>query len=105
MFEALIEFSENSVFGLVSRIIDAEHDVETRCFQISTVVLKFAERNPGIARLLMGDVLSGENERLRHRAAQFLPDWKPQLRELLRYWAATTGSQKSVPMFRRSRIC
>ncbi|MFP6682351.1 MAG: nucleoid occlusion factor SlmA [Gammaproteobacteria bacterium] len=102
IFEALIEFSENSVFGLISRIIDAEHDIEARCFQISTGVLKFAELNPGIARLLIGNVLAGENDRLRHRAAQIFARLETQIGELLRYWAATTASQKvrsEVPLF------
>jgi len=95
MFEALLEFSEDSVFGLVNRIIDEQDDVEVRCFQIGTVVLKFAERNPGIARLLMGDVLLGENERLRHRVAQFFARLETQINELLRHWVATSQSQKA----------
>jgi TetR/AcrR family transcriptional regulator len=95
MYEALIEFSEESVFGLVGRILEEQKDVEVRCFQIGTVMLKFAERNPGIARLLMGDILLGENERLRHRVAQFFARLETQFNELLRYWAATSHSQKS----------
>ncbi len=95
MFEALIEFSEESVFGVVGKILQEQHDVEVRCYQIGTVVLKFAERNPGIARLLMGDVLLGENERLRHRVGQFFARLETQFKELLRHWAASTNSQKS----------
>lgn len=95
MFEALIEFSEESVFGLVSRILVEQHDIEVRCYQIATVVLKFAERNPGIARLLMGDVLLGENERLRHRVGQFFARLETQYNELLRHSVATSQSQKS----------
>ena len=95
MFEALIEFSEESVFGIVGRILEEQQDVEVRCYQIGTAVLKFAERNPGIARLLMGDILLGENERLRHRARQIFARLETQFSELLRHWAATTGSQKS----------
>ncbi len=94
MFEALIEFSEESVFGLIGRILKEQQDVEVRCYQIGTVVLKFAERNPGIARLLMGDVLLGENERLRQRVGQFFARLETQFRDLLRHWAANSTSQK-----------
>lgn len=95
MFEALIEFSEETVFGLINRILEEQRDVEVRCFQIGTVVLKFAERNPGIARILMGDVLVGENERLRRRAAQFFARLETQLNQTLAQWAADQASQKT----------
>ena len=94
MFEALIAFSEDSVFGLITRILEEQDDIEVRCFQIATVVLRFTERNPGIARILVGEVLLGENVRLRQRVAQFFARLETQFSETLRHWAATTGSQK-----------
>ena len=94
MFEALIAFSEDSVFGLITRILEEQGDVEIRCFQVATVVLRFTERNPGIARILVGEVLLGENVRLRQRVAQFFARLEIQFSEILRHWAATTGSQK-----------
>jgi TetR/AcrR family transcriptional regulator len=94
MFESLIAFSEDSVFGLINRIVEEQPDSEVQCFQIATVVLKFAERNPGIARLLMGDVLLGEHERLRHRVAQFFSRLETHLNQALRQSAAASGSQK-----------
>jgi len=94
MLEALIAFSEDSVFGLITRILEEQGDIEVRCFQIATVVLGFTERNPGIARILVGEVLLGENVRLRQRVAQFFARLETQFSEILRHWAATTGSQK-----------
>lgn len=94
MFESLIAFSEDSVFGLINRIVAEQQDTEVQCCQIATVVLKFAERNPGIARLLMGDVLLGEHERLRRRVAQFFSRLETHFNEVLRNRAATSGSQK-----------
>jgi TetR/AcrR family transcriptional regulator len=94
MFEALIAFSEDSVFGLITRILEEQGDIEVRCFQIATAVLRFTERNPGIARILVGEVLLGENVRLRQRVAQFFARLETQFSETLRHWAATTGSQK-----------
>ena len=65
MFEALIEFAEDAVFSLFNQVMDEQKDARVRCLHLSTVLLRFAERNPGIARLLTGDVLTGEHERLR----------------------------------------
>ncbi len=95
MFDALIEFTENSIFGLVNRIIQDEPSVDVQCFQITNVVLKFAERNPGISRILTGEVLIGENDRLRQRVAQIFARLETQLNEILRHRAATSGSIKA----------
>jgi TetR/AcrR family transcriptional regulator len=84
MFEALIDFAEDSVFTLVNRILDQHKDVETRCEQISQLLLGFAERNPGITRILIGDALVGENERLRTRVGRFFERVETQLKQVLR---------------------
>ncbi|MFT4580580.1 MAG: TetR/AcrR family transcriptional regulator [Gammaproteobacteria bacterium] len=94
MFESLIEFSEESIFRLVNRILEEQSAIDTQCFQITTVVLKFAELNPGIARILAGEVLLGENERLRVRVAQIFARLETQLSDSLRRAAAFSGSQK-----------
>jgi TetR/AcrR family transcriptional regulator len=94
MFDALIEFAESSVFGLITRIIAEQTDVETQCFHIGSVVLKFAERNPGIARILVGDVLLGEHERLRQRVGQFYARLETQINGLLREHGIARRSQK-----------
>lgn len=84
MFEGLIEFIEESVFSLITRILQEETDVRERCARIMTVLLAFAARNPGITRILAGDALIGENERLRTRIAQFYDRLETQLKQILR---------------------
>lgn len=94
MFDALIEFAEDTVFSLITRIVDEQSEVERQCYHACSVVLTFAERNPGITRVLVGDVLLGENERLRHRVAQLFSRLETQYAQLLRESAAVNQSQK-----------
>ncbi len=84
MFEALIDFSEDSVFGLVNSILEQEKDAIKRCEKIVQLLLGFSERNPGITRVLVGDALVGENERLRVRVVQFFERLETQLKQILR---------------------
>ena len=84
MFEALIDFSENSVFGLINSILTQEKDAIVRCEKIVQLLLGFSERNPGITRVLVGDALVGENERLRLRVLQFFERVETQLKQILR---------------------
>lgn len=84
MFEALIDFAEETVFGLVNRIIENESDAVTRCEKIIQLLLGFSERNPGITRILIGDALLGENERLHARVVQFFERLETQFRQILR---------------------
>lgn len=84
MFEALIDFAEESVFSLISKILEQEPRADTRCDRIVQLLLGFAERNPGITRVLLGDALVGENERLRVRVAKFFDRVETQLKQILR---------------------
>ena len=84
MFEALLDFAETSVFGLINRIIEHETEPRPRCEKIIQVVLVFAEKNPGITRLLIGDALLGENARLHARVTQFFDRLETQFRQILR---------------------
>ena len=84
MFEALIGFAEDTVFGLVNRILADEPDVVNRCQKMLGLLLGFSERNPGITRVLIGDALVGENERLRTRVGQFFDRLETQFRQVLR---------------------
>ena len=79
MFEALLDFAETSVFGLVNRIIEHETAPRPRCEKIIQVVLVFAEKNPGITRILLG-----ENARLHARVTQFFDRLETQFRQILR---------------------
>ncbi|MFO8025211.1 nucleoid occlusion factor SlmA [Thiohalophilus sp.] len=84
MFEGLIEFIEESIFGLINRILEDQTSAIRRSEYIMTLVLGFAAKNAGITRLLAGDVLVGETERLRSRIDQFYDRLETQLRQVLR---------------------
>lgn len=96
MFEALIDFAEDSVFSLVNRILEQEGDVRLRCERITQLLLGFAERNPGITRVLLGDALVGENERLRIRVGKFFERVETQLKQILREANLTSGPRAAT---------
>jgi len=84
MFEGLIEFIEETIFTLVSRILDDEKRVLPRCEKILSLLLGFAEKNPGMTRLLVSDALVGEKSRLRERINQFYERVETQIKQVLR---------------------
>lgn len=84
MFEGLIEFSEESIFSLINRILADHADVQKRCEHIMTLLLGFSAKNPGITRILLGDALVGETERLRERTGQFYDRLLTQFKQVLR---------------------
>jgi TetR/AcrR family transcriptional regulator len=84
MFEGLIDFAEESVFGLANRIVAEDLPPAVRVERLLRMLLTFAERNPGITRILLGDAIVGERERLRERAAGFFERVEAQLRQILR---------------------
>jgi TetR/AcrR family transcriptional regulator len=89
MIEGLIEFIEESLFSRVSRILNEEPSAASRCRAMLWLLLSFAERNPGLARLLVGDALQGETERLRARMRQVFERLETELRSIIRDWSAT----------------
>ena len=87
MFEALIEFIEHSIFALVNQITaDPVDATESRrqALRILTVLLQFGEKNPGMTRVMVGDALVFENERLQQRMNLFLDKIEGSLRQCLR---------------------
>ena len=84
MFEGLIEFIEESTFSRINLILTDHKESLVRCHHIMHVLLVFAERNPGMCRILSGDALMGENERLRTRVNQFFEKLESQLKQVLR---------------------
>ena len=84
MFEGLIQFIEETLFLRISRILNEEASAEARCHKILTLLLTFSDKNPGMTRLLTGDALAGETERLRERIAQFYSRLESQLKQVLR---------------------
>ncbi|MFY9180304.1 MAG: nucleoid occlusion factor SlmA [Venatoribacter sp.] len=95
MFEGLIEFIEEAIFSRFNRIMQDFNSADERLDKMLTLVLVFAERNPGMCRLLSGDALSGEVERLRDRMHQFFERVDIQLKTVLR---EAELKEKKVPI-------
>ena len=100
MFEGLIEFIEQSVFGLINQIlerpappqVDPASAALRQAASIATMLVQFAERNPGMTRVMVGDALVYENERLQQRMNQFFDKVEATLRQCLRTGAEADGS-------------
>ncbi|MHB1950402.1 MAG: nucleoid occlusion factor SlmA [Acidiferrobacteraceae bacterium] len=84
MFEALIEFIEESLFSLITRMLAEETSGERRVARLVLLPLAFADKNPGLACLMQGNVLSGETARLRERVLQLFDRIEVQLKQVLR---------------------
>ncbi len=104
MFEGLIDFIEQSVFSLINQIADREIaavvpdasvDPTAGARQAGKVVamlFQFAEKNPGMTRVMVGDALVFEHERLQHRMNQFFDKIETAFKQCLRGGAQSTGS-------------
>ena len=92
MFEGLIEFIEQTVFTLVNQITERETDARAQVEKVLAVVLQFGEKNPGMTRVMVGDALVFENDRLLTRMNQFFDRIESQLRQSLRTLAETSAS-------------
>ena len=92
MFEGLIEFIELTVFTLLNQIHERETASNVQVQKMLTVLLQFAEKNPGMARVMVGDALVFENERLLARMNQFFERFESQLRQALRGMADAAAS-------------
>ncbi len=91
MFEGLIEFIEQTVFGLINQITLREEHGLRQTHAITHMLLSFADRNPGMTRVLVGDALVGEDERLPERMAQCMDRIEASLKQSLRV-AVTQGA-------------
>ncbi|MES2887064.1 MAG: nucleoid occlusion factor SlmA [Pseudomonadota bacterium] len=92
MFEGLIEFIEQSVFTLANQIQEREANGPAQARQMLSMLMQFSERNPGMTRVMVGDALVFENDRLLTRMNQFFDRLESQLRQALRSAADTAGS-------------
>jgi TetR/AcrR family transcriptional regulator len=92
MFEGLIEFIEQSVFGLVNQLGEREPDPVQRSRKLVTLLLQFGEKNPGMARVMVGDALVFENERLQQRMNLFFDKIESALRQNLREIAVLSSA-------------
>jgi TetR/AcrR family transcriptional regulator len=91
MFEGLIEFIETTVFSLVNKIGGETPDGVAQAEQTVVMLLKFAERNPGMVRVMIGDALVNEDERLQARINQFVDKLEASLRQSLRIGQAANA--------------
>jgi TetR/AcrR family transcriptional regulator len=88
MFEGLIEFIESTVFGLINQITEKQEDGMAQARDILGMLLHFASSNPGMTRVLIGDALVNEDERLQQRMNQFYDRVELSLKQALRVAAA-----------------
>lgn len=98
MFEGLIEFIEDAIFSRTSRILQDFSEATVRCEKTMTLVLTFAEKNPGMCRLLAGDALAGETDRLRQRIHQFFERLETQFKQILREAELREQKVTSIPL-------
>jgi len=95
MFEGLIDFIEHSLFSLINQIAEREGDGAHKAARMVTVLLQFGEKNPGMARVMVGDALVFENERLHQRMNQLFERIESALRQVLR--AAAEANKSASP--------
>ncbi len=92
MFEALIDFIEQSAFSLINQITEREPNPAVQVAKLLVMLLQFGEKNPGMARVMVGDALVFENERLQQRMNQFFDKFESGLKQSLRLVFEAQGS-------------
>jgi TetR/AcrR family transcriptional regulator len=93
MYEGLIEFVESSVFTLANKITADEADGRKQAAKLVEMLLAFAEKNPGMVRVMTGDALVGEHERLQARMNQFYERFEATLKQSLRQGEVRPGAE------------
>jgi TetR/AcrR family transcriptional regulator len=96
MFEGLIDFIEQTLFGLINKITTEETDGAAQVRRTVGVLLMFAEKNPGMTRVLIGDALVNENEALQQRVNQMLDRLEITIKQSLKI-AVTDSGKKILP--------
>lgn len=84
MFEGLIDFIEQSVYGLLNRIADSELDASAKAHKMISVLMQFAEKNPGMTRVMIGDALVLEHDRLNQRMNHFFDRIESTFRQVMK---------------------
>ena len=84
MFEALLEFIEESLFSRVNRILESQEEPAEQCEAVLRLWLGFAAKNPGLARLMLGEAVQGESDALRGRVNQLMERLETQLKQILK---------------------
>jgi TetR/AcrR family transcriptional regulator len=96
MYEGLIDFIEASLFGVINKITAEEENGARQAHAILAMLLGFAEKNPGMTRMLVGDALVHENPRLQARINQLHDRLEATLKQCLRVAAAQQGEAQGV---------
>ena len=91
MFEGLLDFIEQSCLSLVQQIRASELNAPQQAQQIVLMLLQFAEKNPGMARVMVGDALVLEHERLGQRMNHFFDKIELHLKDILYPHASAIG--------------
>jgi len=104
MFEGLIEFIEGTVFGLVNQITSQEEDGLRQLSQVVTMLLGFSERNPGMTRVLIGDALVTEDDRLQERINQLIDRLEASLKQCYRAAVAQQRLPSGTDVAARANI-
>jgi TetR/AcrR family transcriptional regulator len=103
MYEGLIEFIESSVFSLANKI--AQDEDKDSPAKLVEMLLVFAEKNPGMVRVMTGDALVGEHERLQVRMNQFFDRFEATLKQSLRVSADGDSASRAAALLRYSIGC
>ncbi|WP_426114180.1 nucleoid occlusion factor SlmA [Massilia sp. PWRC2] len=103
MYEGLIDFIEASVFGLINRIAEREESGVNQAHASLQMLLQFAEHNAGMTRVLIGDALVGEDERLQLRMNQFYDKLELAFKQTLRI-AASQGHGNEADVAARASL-
>lgn len=104
MFEGLIEFIEQTIFGLINQITTKEEQGLRQLQGIIRMLLSFAEKNPGMTRVLIGDVLVNEDERLQDRINQLLDRIESSLKQSMRIGAMQGTWSAEIDVAARSSL-
>jgi TetR/AcrR family transcriptional regulator len=104
MFEGLIEFIETTVFGLINQITEQQENGLSQVQAIAGMLLNFAERNPGMTRVITGDALVNEDERLQLRMNQFIERIEMSLKQALRVAASQGQANEAEAALRANMI-
>ena len=104
MFEGLIEFIEQSIFGLVNQITEREAQPAARLSKIVAMLMQFGEKNPGMTRVMVGDALVFEHERLQQRMNQLFDKLESGFKQSLREVAEKAGSTAPTARSEERRV-
>ncbi|MBV1910968.1 MAG: nucleoid occlusion factor SlmA [Kangiellaceae bacterium] len=92
MYESLLDFSEETIFSVINQINSESIDVDAKTYKICSFILGFSQKNPGISRLLTGEVMLGEPSRLKDRISQMFDRIELEIKQLHRDAAIASGA-------------